>query len=321
VQHLIGSVVSYPPDQESSYAQELLPDAGRPQRVMTPRADAGPAVEDCDSPPDELFHSSPKPLAGVRFGPESAPGPSGRRPEHLRDMLACSRRRAVNRLQHALGDMQDMALTGKLPECWDWILNSRLVFLTKKSGLKPRPVRVGELWRRVIAKRALHKHLPRIRQVMLEAHQYGVAIPGGAEILVHARRVLEECIFFFYACGGHGNRSLQRSAGGGWKRWLRAGRKGETRALRRPHTTCVETPVENSQGSWEGASVTNEYTTCRQATHTLCVAASMWTDWPPRAHQCRDAVLTCIVTGGGWREGREERAIAPNPCTSPRPCL
>lgn len=126
---------------------------------------------------------------------------------------------------------------------------------------------------------------------------------------------------FFYACGGHGNRSLQRSAGGGWKRWLRAGRKGETRALRRPHTTCVETPVENSQGSWEGASVTNEYTTCRQATHTLCVAASMWTDWPPRAHQCRDAVLTCIVTGGGWREGREERAIAPNPCTSPRPCL
>ena len=194
MQHLTGSVVSYPPDQESSYAQELLPDAGRPQRVMTPRADAGPAVEDCDSPPDELFHSSPKPLAGVRFGPESAPGPSGRRPEHLRDMLACSRRRAVNRLQHALGDMQDMALTGKLPECWDWILNSRLVFLAKKSGLKPRPVRVGELWRRVIAKRALHKHLPRIRQVMLEAHQYGVAIPGGAEILVHARRVLEECI-------------------------------------------------------------------------------------------------------------------------------
>jgi hypothetical protein len=134
VQHLTGSVVSYPPDQESSYAQELLPDAGRPQRVMTPRADAGPAVEDCDSPPDELFHSSPKPLAGVRFGPESAPGPSGRRPEHLRDMLACSRRRAVNRLQHALGDMQDMALTGKLPECWDWILNSRLVFLAKNQA-------------------------------------------------------------------------------------------------------------------------------------------------------------------------------------------
>ena len=80
------------------------------------------------------FHSSPKPLAGVRFGPESAPGPSGRRPEHLRDMLACSRRRAVNRLQHALGDMQDMALTGKLPECWDWILNSRLVFLAKNQA-------------------------------------------------------------------------------------------------------------------------------------------------------------------------------------------
>ena len=145
--------------------------------------------------------------------------------------------------------------------------------------------------------------------------------PASASECVQNTHHVRVRTFFFYACGGHGNRSLQRSAGGGWKRWLRAGRKGETRALRRPHTTCVETPVENSQGSWEGASVTNEYTTCRQATHTLCVAASMWTDWPPRAHQCRDAVLTCIVTGGGWREGREERAIAPNPCTSPRPCL
>jgi hypothetical protein len=161
---------------------------------MAPGIAVGPAADDCDSPPDELFHSAPKPLAGVRFGPENAPGPSGRRPEHLRDMLACSRRRAVNRLLHALGDMQELAITGRLPDCWGWILNSRLVFLSKKSGPKPRPVRVGELWRRVVAKRALHKHLPRIRQVMLAAHQYGVAIPGGAEILVHARMVLEETI-------------------------------------------------------------------------------------------------------------------------------
>ena len=73
-------------------------------------------------------------------------------------------------------------------------MNSRLVFLSKKSGPKPRQVRVGELWRRVVAKRALHLHLPSIRQIMLAAHQYGVAIPGGAEILVHARTVLEETI-------------------------------------------------------------------------------------------------------------------------------
>ena len=86
---------------------------------MTREADV-----DGDGQPDELFHAAPKPLAGVRFGPESAPGPSGRRPEHLRDMLACSRRRAVNRLLHALGDMQEMALTGRLPDCWRWILNS-----------------------------------------------------------------------------------------------------------------------------------------------------------------------------------------------------
>ena len=46
----------------------------------------------------------------------------------------------------------------------------------------------------VTIRRSYFFGLPRIRQLMLGAHQYGVAIPGGAEILVHARSVLEETV-------------------------------------------------------------------------------------------------------------------------------
>ena len=74
------------------------------------------------------------------------------------------------------------------------MLGSRLVFLAKKHGPKPRPVRVGEVWRRLAAKHSLHQHEAHVRKRMLEAHQYGVSIPGGADILVHTCMVLEDTL-------------------------------------------------------------------------------------------------------------------------------
>jgi hypothetical protein len=74
------------------------------------------------------------------------------------------------------------------------MLSSRLVFIAKKRGPAPRPIRVGEFWRRVVAKHALHQHCGKVRQCMLGVHQYGVSIPGGADILIHARGTLEECL-------------------------------------------------------------------------------------------------------------------------------
>jgi hypothetical protein len=100
----------------------------------------------------------------------------------------------VNRLLAAIVAAEAMAERGDLPSSWRWVLNTRLVFLKKKTGNKPRPVRIGEVWRRLLAKHALSKHLPQVRETMLAAHQYGVAVPGGAEILVHARNVAEEVI-------------------------------------------------------------------------------------------------------------------------------
>ena len=116
------------------------------------------------------------------------------RPEHLRDMLSCNRRRDVNRLLQAIHALEAKAAEGAPPATWKWMLESRLVFIAKKKGPAPRPVRVGEVWRRVVAKHSLHQHGHRVRQRMLDAHQYGVAIPGGADVLVHTRTVLERCL-------------------------------------------------------------------------------------------------------------------------------
>ena len=213
VQRLTTSVATFSPREELRWAQELLPDRAREPRprqpppealgVPPPRLQSGPQHMTCVPEPTDVEPNAPrgdggqeppKPLDGVRFAPESAPGPSGRRPEHLRDLLGCTRRRSVNRLLRALAETERLADRGLLPRCWNWLLGSRLVFLHKRSGSKPRPVRVGEVLRRMIAKRSLHQQLPKIRQAMLDAHQYGVAIPGGAEILVHARDVIEETV-------------------------------------------------------------------------------------------------------------------------------
>ena len=74
------------------------------------------------------------------------------------------------------------------------MLRTRLVFVSKKHSTTPRPIRIGELWRRVIAKHSLHRFQGRIRQHMIQSHQYGVCVPGGAETRIRARSVLEEAI-------------------------------------------------------------------------------------------------------------------------------
>ena len=73
-------------------------------------------------------------------------------------------------------------------------MRTRLVYLQKRRGKKPRPVRVGELWRRLMAKNKLAKAAPRVHQAMLQSHQYAVALPGGADPLIHVRRCFREAV-------------------------------------------------------------------------------------------------------------------------------
>ena len=89
---------------------------------------------------DALNGDETSPLKGVHFGPLSGAGPSGFRPEHLRDMLACGRRRSANRLLAALRVTEALAGAGRLPAAWRAVLRTRLVYLRKRHGPKPRPV-------------------------------------------------------------------------------------------------------------------------------------------------------------------------------------
>ena len=93
---------------------------------------------------------------GVRFKALLAPGLSGDRPEHLRELFDCGNKRAARVFANSVSEFVDAAIRGKLVEEARFIFDSRLVFLKKKRGNVPRPIRVGELWRRVVAKRLLH---------------------------------------------------------------------------------------------------------------------------------------------------------------------
>jgi hypothetical protein len=141
---------------------------------------------------DDDDHVVVKSLKGVRFKALSAPGPSGARPEHLRELLDCSNKRTARVLANSVSAFVDTATHGKLVEDTRFILDSRLVFLKKKRGSVPRPIRVGELWRRVVAKRLLYDNKVDIAAVCKDARQFGVGFPGGADVLIHFRTILEK---------------------------------------------------------------------------------------------------------------------------------
>ena len=117
-------------DEEATWAAEMLPSAGRELRAprgVEPAQGAATQLGDVHGDDDLDERDAPKPLQGVHFAAESAPGPSGRRPEHLRDLLACPHRRATRRLLFQLDRLQGGAARAQLPEFLDWLLRTRVV--------------------------------------------------------------------------------------------------------------------------------------------------------------------------------------------------
>ena len=129
------------------------------------------------------------PLKGIRFPPMTAPGPSLTRPEHVQDMLNIRKRCVANRFLRATGHAVDLALSGSLPDAARWILGLGVTFLEKPGNEAPRPIRAGEWIRKVIGKTLLKRHRKSERNPQIDGislHQFGVALPGGAEALFHA---------------------------------------------------------------------------------------------------------------------------------------
>ena len=172
-----------------AWSATLLPCSTRPAAALAPPD--GPAAP---AAPEAEGRAAGYALRGVRFRAMSAPGPSGMRPEHLRELVAVRDRRTASRLLASISKFVDAAIAGELCDAARWILDSRLVYLRKKTGTAPRPIRVGELWRRVVAKRVVDASRKTVQQVCLAARQFGVAIPGGTDGLVHFRTQLEACL-------------------------------------------------------------------------------------------------------------------------------
>ncbi|CAI5497961.1 unnamed protein product [Closterium sp. Naga37s-1] len=109
-------------------------------------------------------------------------GPSGTTFEHLRDAALINH--SVGKHLHAL---VNTILTGKLPPAVAELLTaSRLIALSKPDG-GTRPIAIGESITRLAAKTALTLTAGAARVFFLP-HQFGVAVPGGAEAIIHITR-------------------------------------------------------------------------------------------------------------------------------------
>ena len=113
VHGLSSATRTFDHEEEQHWARELLHDFAVFRNVQPPQSATlgkGPGEE------AESSQKLLKPLAGVRFCPETAPGRCGRQPEHIRDMLACARRRATRRLLAAMRAMDVMMDARQLPQ-------------------------------------------------------------------------------------------------------------------------------------------------------------------------------------------------------------
>ena len=133
-------------------------------------------------------------LGGVHFSAASGPGPSGMRPEHLKELCGVRNRVVAARVLKGIAALVRRAAAGDLPPGAAWLRDSRIAFLKKEGKAEPRPIRVGEVWRRLIGKGLIDDNRGRIEQFCESVRQFGIGTPGGAEALVHARDTVEKHI-------------------------------------------------------------------------------------------------------------------------------
>ena len=118
------------------------------------------------------------------FGRGSGAGPSGLRPQHLKDALVPGWSDEVIR---QLTAVTSLLLQGSAcSEAQQWICGASLMALPKPTG-DHRPVAVGETLRRLTSKVAAKAIAPQLR-THLEPVQLGVGSKNGCEAIVHTAR-------------------------------------------------------------------------------------------------------------------------------------
>ena len=132
----------------------------RKLEVLHPQAQL--PVRRLDSPAAAPAQCEPPQVraAILSFPTASAPGPSGLRADHLRDCITSVSTQAVTQFLSAITAVCNRCLAGELPDsCADLLLSARLLpFKKKDDGV--RPIAVGKVLRRLVAKLAFKQVLP-----------------------------------------------------------------------------------------------------------------------------------------------------------------
>ena len=140
------------------------------------------ALHDLPIAPDIIADEVGKALRS--FPAASAPGPSGLRVQHLRDALLPGSGDSL--LQHLTAVVGLLAQGQACPEAACALAGASLVAVPKpKGGI--RPIAIGELLRRLTGK-CLMTQVRTAAREHLFPEQVGVAVPSGAEAVVHTVR-------------------------------------------------------------------------------------------------------------------------------------
>lgn len=127
-------------------------------------------------------------MEGIRsFDNGSAGGVDGLRPQHLKDLVTQTNGHLADQLVDALGVLNDLLLSGKVPDSvCPVFFGANLTALLKKNG-GIRPIAVGNTIRRLSAKIICNRVRNEVSNY-LKPKQMGFGIPGGAEAIVHSAR-------------------------------------------------------------------------------------------------------------------------------------
>ena len=125
-------------------------------------------------------------LRAIRSFPNgSSGGTDGFRPQFLKDLVNCHE--ISESLLESLTELVNLILSGCCPvSVQPFLFGGRLLALAKRDG-GIRPIAVGMVWRRLVAKCAAAYATTKTAHE-LEPRQVGVGVRGGAEAAVHATR-------------------------------------------------------------------------------------------------------------------------------------
>ena len=151
-----------------------------------------PALPPLPVPPPIVFSTKTVMKAIRSFPAASAAGPSGLKAAHLKEAISCTSPTSADKTLSSLTELANLFVSGRAPrEAYNGLCAVNLFAVKKKTG-GIRPIAVGEVFRRLVAKCASVMTRPTATS-SLASLQCGVATQGGCKAIVHsANRLLRE---------------------------------------------------------------------------------------------------------------------------------